>query len=281
MCQFCHLHGEGKKWYLRAENYSEDLLSDMRRRKFIEDFFKNPGDLEASMAMLDNFERLPRFVRAVVTPFVIGRQKKLHYGQVVPLEDITKIFAFVNSVTRLPCICRQVSVGTEQRYCYGVSMVPSEESGMGRIIRSIGADYLTGPETSGLESLSKEEALRQLRELEKKSLCHTVWTFVAPFTAGICNCDRDCMAMKTTVTKNMPVMFRAEFVAGVDPYLCNGCRSCMQACQFGAMSYSAAHEKVAIDPRRCYGCGICRSRCAKDAIVLSDRAAVPAVANLW
>ena len=39
MCEFCHKHGEGQKWYLRAENYSDDLLSDLKRRKFIADFF--------------------------------------------------------------------------------------------------------------------------------------------------------------------------------------------------------------------------------------------------
>jgi hypothetical protein len=36
MCEFCHKHGEGQKWYLQAHNYSEDLLSDLRRRKFVE-----------------------------------------------------------------------------------------------------------------------------------------------------------------------------------------------------------------------------------------------------
>ncbi len=32
MCDFCHKHGEGKKWYLEAKNYAEDLLSGLRRR---------------------------------------------------------------------------------------------------------------------------------------------------------------------------------------------------------------------------------------------------------
>ena len=31
MCEFCHKHGEGKRWYLKAENYSDDLLSDLKR----------------------------------------------------------------------------------------------------------------------------------------------------------------------------------------------------------------------------------------------------------
>ena len=39
MCEFCIKHGEGKKWYLQAKNYSDDLLSDARRRRFIASFF--------------------------------------------------------------------------------------------------------------------------------------------------------------------------------------------------------------------------------------------------
>ena len=282
MCEFCHKHGEGQKWYLRAENYSEDLLSDLRRRRFIQRFFREPDHINEGMEGLERLRRAPSFVRSVITPFIVNRQKKSHYGQVLPIEEVERIFTFVNSVVRLPCICRQAMTGTEQRYCYGVSMVPQEESRLYRIIREIDASYLTGPDTRGLEALSKGEALASLRDLEKKGLCHTVWTFVAPFTGGICNCDRsDCGAMQATVTMDFPVMFRAEYVARLDPERCNGCRQCMRVCQFGAMGYSIAHEKVTIDPRRCYGCGICRSVCTRDAIVLAERASVPLAQGVW
>jgi len=282
MCEFCHKHGEGKKWYLQASNYSEDLLSDLKRRKFIQDFFAHQGDLGEGMVGLEKLEKLPSFVRSVITPMAVNRQKKVHYGQVLPIEDVESIFGFVNSVVRLPCVCRQVTVGSEQRYCYGVSMVPQAQSQFTQMMRAIDASYLTGPDTSGLEELSKEEALASLRELEKKGLCHTVWTFVAPFIGGICNCDRsDCGAMRATVTMGFPVMFRAEYVAGVKPDACNGCRQCMRACQFGAMGYSIAHEKVIIDPRRCYGCGVCRASCTKNAIVLNERSSVPLAAHAW
>jgi hypothetical protein len=229
MCEFCHKHGEGEKWYLQVQNYSEDLLSDLRRRKFMGDFFLHPEKLLEAEKDIELLNRLPSFIRAVITPFAVGRQKREHYGQVLPIEDIERIMSFTNSVTRLPCICRQVTVGTEQRYCYGFSMVPHEDAQMGRIIRSIGAEYLTGPNTSGLESLSKEETLKNFRDLEKKGCCHSVWTFVTPFIGGVCNCDRsDCMAMKATIALNFPVMFRAEYVAQVNPDLCNGCRQCMR-----------------------------------------------------
>lgn len=36
MCEFCLKHGEGQRRYLSAKNYSEDLLADIARRKFIE-----------------------------------------------------------------------------------------------------------------------------------------------------------------------------------------------------------------------------------------------------
>ena len=282
MCEFCHKHGEGKKWYLQAQNYSEDLLSDLKRRKFIKDFFLHPEHLTGGDKQLEGNRRVSSFIRAVSTPFFVGRQKKVHYGQVLPIEDVERIFGFVNSVVRLPCICRQATVGSEQRYCYGVSMVPQEESQFAQIIRDLDVSYLTGPDTAGLEVLPKDEALASLRELERNGLCHTVWTFITPFIGGICNCDRsDCMAMRMTIGSNLPVMFRAEYVAEVSPELCNGCRVCMRVCQFGAMGYSIAHEKVVIDPLRCYGCGICRASCTKDAILLKERSTVPAAAGLW
>ena len=281
MCEFCHQHGEGKKWYLRAENYAEDLLSDLRRSNYIKNFFRDPHRLKERVDLLDTLNRMPAFVQAVLKPAILNRGRKHHHGQVLPIEDVEKIFGFVNSVVRLPCICRQASLGTEQRYCYGLSMVPADESRLGGIVRSLGADYLTGPEVSGLETVPKEEALEQFKELEKKSLFHSVWTFITPFIGGICNCDRDCMAMKATTVKSFPVMFRAEYVAETNHDLCNGCRRCISACQFGAISFSLANEKVTIDPRRCFGCGVCRVNCAKSAITLTERGNVSAAAGLW
>lgn len=281
MCEFCHKHGEGRKWYLEARNYGEDLLSDARRRKMISGFFAEPERARAGVERLEQLGKLPGLVRRAVTWNVTRRMKQTHYGQVVPMEDIERIFGFVNSITRLACFCRQATVGSEQRFCYGISMAP-ESGEFGKIVRDAGVGYLTGPDGRGLESLSKDQALAAFREHEKEGLCHTVWTFITPFIGGICNCDRqDCLAMRSTINYGLPMVFRAEYVARVDDQLCNGCRSCMRVCQFGAISYSAAREKAAIDPRMCYGCGICRSVCPRGAITLSDRASVPAAARIW
>jgi heterodisulfide reductase subunit A-like polyferredoxin len=76
-------------------------------------------------------------------------------------------------------------------------------------------------------------------------------------------------------------MFRGEYVAGVDPDACNGCRNCMRQCQFGAIRYSLVNDKVEIDPRQCFGCGVCRAACHRDAISLHARAEDPVAAKIW
>ena len=281
MCEFCHQHGEGKKWYLQAKNYSDDLLSDVRRRNFFEDFISHPEELILKVQGFERLAKAPRFVRSVVSRMITRKMKKHHFGQVVPIEEIEEIFGFLNSFFRLDCICRHVILGKEKRYCYGISL--GQNGGMiGEIMQGVDKSFYRGPDTAGLEFLTKEEAISAFHEHEKEGLCHSVWTFDTPFIGGICNCDRaDCLAMRLTVTEGIPVMFRGEYVAEVSPEECSGCRQCMRVCQFGAITYSASDKKVVIDKRWCYGCGVCRSACNKNAICLSDRSKIPVATALW
>jgi Pyruvate/2-oxoacid:ferredoxin oxidoreductase delta subunit len=281
MCEFCHQHGEGKKWYLQAKNYSDDLLSDTRRRRFIESFLSGEDSLTKDAHRMDRLDKLPKSIRGFVSRMISRKMKPVHYGQVLPIEDVGHIFEMMNCIVRTPCICRHVTLGKEKRYCYGISLSP-DGGKFGEIVRGLDKSFLGGPDAVGREKLGAEEAVAAFREHEHEGLCHTVWTFRAPFIGGICNCDRsDCLAMRCTVTHGVPIMFRAEYVAQVDPDACVGCRQCMRLCQFGAMCYSASNRKVSIDQRWCYGCGICRSACAKDAIHLHERASVSAAANRW
>ncbi len=281
MCEFCHKHGEGKRWYLQASNYAEELLSDIKRRRYIYDFIKHPEKSAEGVEKLGKIKALPGFVQSVINPYITYRQKKSHYGQVVPLEECEKIFDSLSSIVRISCYCRHTTVGSEQRYCYCLSMAPNGGM-MAKLISEVGASYLTGPDTSGMEVMSKEQALAELNNHEQEGLCHTVWTFVTPFIGAICNCDRtDCLAMRATVGYDFPIMFRAEYIAEIDPASCEGCRTCMQYCQFGAISYSAAEKKSRIDLGRCFGCGICRAGCKNKAITLSERQKNPLVYNLW
>jgi ferredoxin len=280
MCEFCTKHGDGKKWYLQAKNYGEDLASDLRRRRFLDHFLNEMmRDGRGSPKQgLERLEKAPAIVRRIVGGLVTRRMKRDHFGQVLPLEDVEQIFDMCNGIVRIPCVCRRLTQGKDAAYCIGVSLNPHSYFTEG----VVSEDYWTGPDGRGLQRLTREEAVTLVREFEKEGLCHSVWTFIAPFIAGVCNCDRsDCYAMLYTLREGVKVMFRGEYVAEIDAEKCEGCRMCMRQCQFGAIGYSAAQKTCFVESSACYGCGVCRAPCKNDAITLRDRASVPAVANLW
>lgn len=70
-------------------------------------------------------------------------QKQIHYGQVVPIEDVEKIFELTNSIVRVPCYCRYNTIGKGKRHCYGISLTP--ETGMAEIVKGLSDSFKTGP----------------------------------------------------------------------------------------------------------------------------------------
>jgi Pyruvate/2-oxoacid:ferredoxin oxidoreductase delta subunit len=281
MCQFCHQHGEGKKWYLNAANYSGELFNDLKRRRYIEEFFRHPEGIAAGAKRLEDIDRLPAIIKNIIRPALSARQKAHHFGQVLPLEDVAEVLSMTTSVVRLACICRYSTTKKEARYCYGLSLAP----GGGKILEilsELDGTFLNGPETSGFEVLSPGDALAAITKHDGDGLCHTVWTFQTPFIGGICNCDRaDCQALNISLNLNTKVLFRAEYVARVDETSCSGCRECLTVCHFGALEHSHASAATRVNPRSCYGCGVCRAACPTGAIELVERRSVPTAANLW
>lgn len=52
----------------------------------------------------------------------------------------------------------------------------------------------------------------------------------------------------------------------VNPNLCSGCRSCIEQCPFGAISFDEVVGRAEINPIKCKGCGTCASTCPSQAI---------------
>ncbi len=264
MCEFCAKHGEGKKWYLNVRNYSLDLLSDLRRRKFIREFMTKTiaeGERQVSRleALLARGKNIPRFIKR----FLVWRTKPVHYGQVVPLEDVERIFDMTTTIVRVPCGCRWAAKHKEGRYCFGISIGPPHW------FEDMNMDFFGSPEVSRFEHLDFNEAMDHIRAFDRKGLVHSVWTFRTPFIGAVCNCDRaECLAMRATLGLGIPMMFRAEYAAEIDPERCVGCRECFRLCQFGAIIFSILDGKCFVDQTKCYGCGVCRSACKRDAIRL-------------
>jgi len=279
MCEFCVKHGEGKKWYLNVKNYSYDLLRDASRRAFVKNHFywidKN-YKIYNSIA-----RRLPLkfpLVRMSIAAVIKGLFLYKHWSQVIPIEDVEKILAFTNSITRAPCVCRAITKGKEERFCFFISLDPNKIG----IAEITDFSFFGAPDVSRLEKVEKNWALNFMKKSEAQGMLHTIWAVKAPFAGILCNCDvaTGCIPMKM-LKDGASFMFRAEYVAEADLDKCVGCRECVRVCQFGAISFDKKTGKIEIDPKKCYGCGICRSVCKKTAISLKDRRLIPEAANLW
>ncbi len=267
MCEFCIKHGDGEKWYLNAANYAEELIYDIEREKYIEDFL--PSIMAGGVKWLKIINRGNRFV-PIITRKILKRNssemKKIHFGQVVPLEEVREIMKIVGQVVRLPCVCRQTLHSVEEPACYLLAASP-DKLGFKEII---GRRDEAVPFMGSMEKVSTETALAEMEKLEERGMIHTVWTFITPFIGAICNCDSSgCLAVNYTA-RGLQLFFPGEDVIYVDSDTCSDCGSCIDMCLFGALS-SNGSDSVNIDSTLCHGCGICRRVCPSEALSLTSR----------
>jgi ferredoxin len=273
MCEFCIQHGEGKKWYLQAKNYSEELFNEERKRYMAEFFVKIEETVINDIGGLDKLIATDPAAAEVKRRSVMEKYKKEHYGQVIPIEDVEQILDMSIIVVRIPCACRSILKGRfDARYCFGLFTFQPDP-----------APTLEYPDwTTDLEVLTVEDAKKALQKHDRNGLVHTVWTLITPFVGGICNCTaNDCLHLKNRSRLGLRQFFKAEYVASIDWESCSGCRDCMKLCNFGAISYSPSLHRCYINRFDCFGCGVCRAVCTKDAITLQDRNAIPALVKDW
>jgi ferredoxin len=277
MCEFCTSHGEGKEWYLNVKNYSTELLHDPKRKSMIRNFYKERVDRgnDKITRMERMFHRDPKLLERIRAPY-IREMKSTHFGQVLPLEEVARVLTICNTAVRLPCGCRWAFSKKETRVCFGISFGASEW------FNDLDTDYFGSPEVSQFDYLNKEQVLDQVKELDGQGMVHSVWTFQTPFIGAICNCElKSCLAMRSTVGLQMPLMFKSEKIAESDIERCTGCRECTHICQFNAIEYSEADNRIQISAERCFGCGVCRPACPEDAIALAERKTHPIASSLW
>ncbi len=268
MCEFCAQHGDGKKWYLQAENYAVDLSRDIERREYVIDFVSGfDSRMKRDVPLLKALASTPRPIRSAFRSHAQPRQMRDHFGQPVPIEECERIFDIATSIVQLPCVCRHFAGTPERGYCLGVTVTPQDD-----LFAEAFAGFASGPDTAAFQRLTREEAVAVLRRAEAEGMMHSVWTFKTPFIAGMCNCDlaSGCMAMRSTLELGYKTMWKGEYRAVVDEAACVGCGACEERCPFSAITIDERRCAV-VDPDACYGCGICRSACPSAALALEDR----------
>ena len=115
--------------------------------------------------------------------------------------------------------------------------------------------------------VTKEEALDVLREAGEAGLVHSSGNYRRGNTY-ICNCCTCCCGVLRGIAEFgiRTAVARSGFRAVVDPGECVGCGSCVDRCQFGALSL--VDDVAHIDPDSCAGCGLCITTCPVQALNL-------------
>ncbi len=121
-------------------------------------------------------------------------------------------------------------------------------------------------------AITKEEALRILRQTEDAGLVHSTGNYVNGIDY-ICNCCTCCCGVMRAVAEfGFPgAVARSDFYAVIDEVLCIGCGDCLERCQFGALSL--VDGMATIDYAHCMGCGLCAIACSDEALHLERRTA--------
>ena len=118
--------------------------------------------------------------------------------------------------------------------------------------------------------LTKQEALRILREAEEAGLVHSTGNY-RDGRFYICNCCTcSCGILRGVTEFGIPTaVAHSDFRAVVDAEECIGCEDCVERCQFGALA--VPEDVCEVDYARCLGCGLCAAVCSTDALHLKRR----------
>jgi len=116
-------------------------------------------------------------------------------------------------------------------------------------------------------AITKEEALRILHEAEEAGLVHSTGNY-RDSQYYICNCCTcSCGILRSIAEFGLPTSIaHSDFRARVDSELCIGCGTCLDRCQFGALS--VPDDTCIVDRALCLGCGLCTTVCPVDALCL-------------
>jgi ferredoxin len=271
MCEFCAKHGQGNRWYLNPENFSEKMMEDPQRVKTLE---KVAGwgieyyiDFTSRVTRLVNWPVIGKVVKAAVNRMAPNE----HGGQVVSLEDSLQLLEYARDFVLLPCECRRLVGHREDMVCLNFGP-----------IKDLQRRFLPdGP----MEEINLEEAREMVLQSDERGHFHQVLYAKVPFPICICNCDaRYCTSLKQRWANNVEAaIFKGHEVCAVDGETCRFCEEplCVSRCAFDALHYDREAGRVHVHPGDCFGCGLCRTACPRGALSLVARESVPAAAGRW
>lgn len=289
MCDNCLLHGSAGKWYFNSRNYSHEIAEEHNLREFLLEQYKNFEQIPTKkingfnavglgyklqipiIGRLAKFfaERLLHNTKPPKNPF----KPQGHFGQVVPLDDAIAILenCACEPIIEKYCMCRFMSRGEKECCCINFGVMSEIIEKLPRFI----------PEKEKFH-LTREEAIARFKEHNKKGYIGTIWYGPYPYINNLCSCSTpECAGIRPRQDFGIKSLFKAEYVARIDPDLCEGCGACQLRCHFQALNLNLLEKRMEVTQNACYGCGLCLYSCQFQAIHLVPRNQIVEVANQY
>ncbi|MFX0027322.1 MAG: 4Fe-4S dicluster domain-containing protein [Candidatus Hermodarchaeota archaeon] len=297
MCNYCLKHGPAGKWYFNARNYSTDVLKEINKdedflKEFLLEQYKTFEAIQVRKIAGFSAKRLGykiqmpiigRVVKHIAEKMLHNTKPKFnpfktegHIGQVIPLDDAISILENCvdeNTIIMKYCMCRYMTRAEKEACCINFGV-------MSEIIDKL-PRFIPEPEDSKYR-LTREEAIEKFTEFNKKGYVGTIWYAAYPYINNLCACKTpECVGFRPRLDFGIKSIFKAEYVVQNNPNNCQGCKSCLTMCQFGAIGFNESEKRAEIDLSKCYGCGVCLHACKYDALNIVSRNEVPAVAGQY
>ncbi|MBN1219448.1 MAG: 4Fe-4S binding protein [Anaerolineae bacterium] len=113
--------------------------------------------------------------------------------------------------------------------------------------------------------ITPDEAVEILQAEDERGHVHHAFfkdAMLGRFYA-ICNCCACCCGAMQAQRNGVPMLAASGYVSYVDQTRCVGCGTCVEFCQFHALSVNVY---ASVDANRCMGCGVCVSKCPQGAM---------------
>lgn len=213
--------------------------------------------------MEDEWPRFARLIDKIMPkPFtrVIPVQQAVEAGkqQILDSESANKIINQAEVIAVTKCTCRLIAHKCDHplEVCLQVN----------------NAAKYTIDRGSGKE-VSKEEAMKILREAEESGLIHITINkaYVGHFICNCCGCC--CQTLPLLINEGLKLTDPSRYRATIDLELCADCQTCVDRCFFKALKEidkSDGEKGMSVISEKCMGCGVCQITCPEGAISLIE-----------
>lgn len=181
--------------------------------------------------------------------------------EVFPYERAETILADAKSFGLFPCMCKlqKINLGEGCGHPHMSCLLYAPQEG-------------AFDNMPGIQTLSREEAFGKLKEFEDAGLVHTAGNVregmgSMDYICSCCTCS--CTFLRGLAEYGIEnSIAKTNFYAVVDEEECAGCETCLDRCNFNAISVEDVSH---VDVKKCTGCGLCVITCPSEALSLARK----------